>query len=107
MNRCAVGFEFRDEIRIHESIGIETVPTEQLVISGCDSHHGEPAILIGDRYLIKIGSTSLHGNENSQNTGNGPICAIDDTTTDLGCSGTHHDVQCSCYRPPESANLRE
>ena len=53
MNRCTVGFEFRDEIRIHESIGLETVPTEQLVVSWRDSHHGEPAILIGDRYLIK------------------------------------------------------
>ena len=86
MNRCTVGFEFRDEIRIHESIGLETVPTEQLVISGRDSHHGEPAILIGDRYLIKIGSISLHGDENSHNTGNGPIGAIDHTTTHLGCA---------------------
>src|SRR5205809_51143 len=81
MNRCAVGFEFRDEIRIHESIGLETVPTEQLVLSWRDSHHGEPAILIGDRCLIKIGSISLHGDENSLNTGNGPIGAIDYTTT--------------------------
>ena len=86
MNRCAVGFEFREEIRIHESIGLETVPTEQLVVSWRDSHHGEPAILIGDRYLIKIGSISLHGDKNSQNTGNRPIGAIDHITTDLGCA---------------------
>src|SRR6266704_42995 len=57
MHRCAIGFKFRDEVRIHVSKGLEAVPTEQLVIPWGDSHHRE----------------------------DGPISALDHTAIDLAC----------------------
>src|SRR6266446_881139 len=53
MYRCPIGFKFRDEVRIHVSKGLEAVPTEQLVIPWGDSHHREPAVLIGFRYSVR------------------------------------------------------
>ena len=94
MYRCAIGFKFRDEVGIHVSKGLEAVPIEQFVIPWGDSHHREPAVVIGFRYPVKVGPISLHRHENGQNVGNGPISAIDHTAIDLGCAGAHH-VQCS------------
>src|SRR5207244_2075875 len=93
MYRCPIGFKFRDEVRIHVSKGLEAVPTEQLVIPWGDSHHREPAVLIGFRYPEKVGPISLHRHENGQNVANGPTSAIDHTAIDLACARAHRYVQ--------------